>query len=79
MYNFRITQRKTNMPVVNFKGSQLSSEQKETLIQKFIEITREVTHAPDPFITVIIEEYSDDNLGVGGKTVSQIKKELKEI
>lgn len=66
------------MPVVNFKGSQLSTEQKKDLIQKFTEITREVTHSPDQFITVIIEEYSDDNMGVAGKTVSNIKSELKK-
>jgi 4-oxalocrotonate tautomerase family enzyme len=66
------------MPVVNFKGSQLSTEQKKDLIQKFTEITREVTHSPDQFITVIIEEYSDDNMGVTGKTVSEIKSELKK-
>jgi len=66
------------MPVVNFKGAQLSTEQKKDLIQKFTEITKEVTHSPDQFITVIIEEYSDDNMGVAGKTVSNIKSELKK-
>ncbi|PXY01994.1 4-oxalocrotonate tautomerase [Marinifilum breve] len=66
------------MPVVNFKGAQLSTEQKKELIQKFTEITKEVTHSPDPFITVIIEEYNDDSMGVGGKTVSEIKAEFKK-
>ncbi|WP_430814776.1 4-oxalocrotonate tautomerase DmpI [Carboxylicivirga sp. RSCT41] len=66
------------MPVVNFQGGHLSTEQKRELIQKFTEITKEVTHAPDQFITVIIEEYDDDNLGVGGKTVTEIKEELKK-
>ncbi|NOU58299.1 4-oxalocrotonate tautomerase DmpI [Marinifilum caeruleilacunae] len=66
------------MPIINFKGAHLSTEQKKELIQKFTETTKEVTHSPDPFITVIIEEYSDDNLGVGGKTVSEIKSELKK-
>lgn len=66
------------MPVVNFKGAQLSTEQKKELIQKFTEITKKVTYSPDPFITVIIEEYSDDSMGVGGKTVSEIKAELKK-
>jgi 4-oxalocrotonate tautomerase len=66
------------MPVVNFKGAQLSTEQKKELIQKFSEITKEITHSPDQFITVVIEEYSDDNLGVGGKTVSEIKAGLKK-
>lgn len=66
------------MPVVNFQGAKMSADQKKELIQKFTEITREVTHAPDQFITVIIEEYDDDNLGVGGKTVSQIKSEMQK-
>lgn len=66
------------MPVVNFKGSQLSTEQKKELIQKFTEIIKKVTHSPDQFITVVIEEYNDDSMGVGGKTVSEIKAELKK-
>lgn len=65
------------MPVVNFQGAILSTEQKKKLIQKFTEITKEVTHSPDQFITVVIEEYSLDNLGVGGKTVNEIKSEKK--
>lgn len=66
------------MPVINFQGAKLSSNQKKELIQKFSEITKEVTHSPDQFITVVIQEYSDDNLGVGGKSVSEIKLEMKE-
>ncbi|MCT4588775.1 MAG: 4-oxalocrotonate tautomerase family protein [Carboxylicivirga sp.] len=66
------------MPIVNFKGAGLNAEQKRDLIRRFTQITREVTQAPDQFITVIIEEYSDDNMGVGGKSVTEIKEELKK-
>ncbi|TKG97026.1 4-oxalocrotonate tautomerase family protein [Puteibacter caeruleilacunae] len=61
------------MPVINFQGAKLSTDQKKELIQKFTEVTKDVTHSPDQFITVVIEEYPDENLGVGGKTVSEIK------
>jgi 4-oxalocrotonate tautomerase len=66
------------MPIVNFKGSALSVEQRKELIQKFTEITNQVTHAPEQFISVVIEEYSDDNLGVAGKTVTEIKQQVKK-
>lgn len=66
------------MPVINFKGSALNAEQKKELIEKFTKLTNEITHAPNEFITVVIEEYSDDNLGVAGKSVTEIKQALKK-
>lgn len=65
------------MPTINFQGGALTTEQKKELIEKFTEITTEVTKAPAQFVTVLIEEYSDQNMGVGGKSVADIKKELK--
>ncbi|MCT4613744.1 MAG: 4-oxalocrotonate tautomerase family protein [Marinifilaceae bacterium] len=66
------------MPVVNFIAGKLSKDQKKELIEKFTQITQDITHSPLEFITVVIDEYEDDNLGVAGKSVTEIKLELKK-
>lgn len=65
------------MPTINFQGGSLTTEQKKQLIKKFTEITIEVTNSPEQFVTVIIQEFPDDNMGVGGKSVADIKKSIK--
>ena len=65
------------MPVINYQGTELSSEQKAELIQKFTEIASEITKTPARFFTVIIQEFEEDSLGMGGKTVAQIKSEIE--
>jgi 4-oxalocrotonate tautomerase len=65
------------MPVINFQGTKLSKEQKKELIQKLTAVASEVTKAPEQFFSVIIQEFEEDSLGSGGKTVAQIKSELK--
>ncbi len=64
------------MPTINFQGGSLTTEQKKELIEKFTEITTEVTKSPEQFVTVIIQEYPVENMGVGGKTVADIKKAM---
>lgn len=63
------------MPVINYQGTRLSREQKQELIKKFTEIAMEVTKTPAQFFSVTIQEFEDDSLGIGGKTVTQIKSE----
>lgn len=65
------------MPVINYQGTKLSAEQKKELIERFTSIAVEITKTPANFFTVSIQEFDEENLGVGGKTVAQIKAELK--
>ena len=44
---------------------------------RLTEVSVEVTGIPKELFFVSIHEQSDDNISVGGKTVSQLKKELK--
>lgn len=64
------------MPVINYQGTNMSAEQKRELVKKFTEIAVEVTGTPAQFFSVIIQEFEENSLGVGGKTVEQIKSEL---
>lgn len=65
------------MPVINYQGAKLSTEQKKELIERFTSIAVEVTKIPANFFNVIIQEFDDENLGAGGKTVTEIKAEPK--
>lgn len=64
------------MPVINYQGTKLSVDQKNEFIERFTSIAVEITKTPANFFTVIIQEFDDENLGAGGKTVAQIKAEL---
>jgi 4-oxalocrotonate tautomerase len=66
------------MPVINYQGTILSTEQKQELIRKFTQIATEVTQTPAQFFSVLIQEFEEDSLGTGGKSVAQIKSEMKK-
>lgn len=66
------------MPVVNYQGTTLTEEQKTELIRSFTRTVSEITGAPAEFTSVVIQEYSHDSLGVGGKTVAEIIGEHKK-
>nr|MBP7471426.1 tautomerase family protein [Prevotella sp.] len=53
----------------------LTQEQKEELIEKLTSVSSEITGIPQQFFMVSIKELSDDNIGIGGKTIGQTKKE----
>ncbi len=61
------------MPVISMEGGKLTAEQKRELIRKFTETASEVTHIPKQFFVVTLKELEDDNLGMGGETVTDIK------
>lgn len=63
----------TIMPIISWEGGKLSKEQKRDLIQKFTEVAVEITKVPAKFYSVIIREQQDENLGVAGETVEEIK------
>lgn len=63
------------MPVIQITGGKLPRETRSTLIRELTRTASEITHVPEEFFTVTILELDDDNLGLGGKTVSEIKAE----
>ncbi|WP_136809036.1 4-oxalocrotonate tautomerase DmpI [Desulfosediminicola flagellatus] len=64
------------MPVITYQGAHLSTEMKKELIEKLTATAVEITQTPSNFFTVIIQEFSDENLGVNGESVSDIKARL---
>lgn len=51
----------------------LSKEQKKDLIKGFTDVAVEITKIPNQFFTVVIREWPDENLGIDGQTVAEIK------
>lgn len=66
------------MPTINVTTSKLSKEQKKDLIKSLTEVSVRVTGAPEQFHTVLIHELPEDSMGVGTKSVEEIKSEMKK-
>lgn len=64
------------MPVIIIKGPKnISKETKKELIERTSQVASECYNLPIESINIIIEEDESDNVGVGGKQLSEIRKE----
>lgn len=61
------------MPVINVEIGRLSQEQKGALIANLTATAAAVTNIPLNAFTVVINELDDDNIGIGGKTIGELK------
>ncbi len=66
------------MPLITIEGGQLTEEQKSELIEKMTCLASKITQIPKEFFFVSITELPDANIGIGGKTIGQIKKEYQK-
>lgn len=63
------------MPYICVESGVLSDAQKAELIQRLTQTASEVMHVPQEFFTVTIKELSDQNFGIGGRTIDKVKAE----
>lgn len=63
------------MPYITVESGKLTDEQKELLIKKLTQISSEIMNVPEQFFVTTIKELSDKNIGIGSKTIDQIKKD----
>ncbi|WP_027721336.1 4-oxalocrotonate tautomerase DmpI [Maridesulfovibrio zosterae] len=61
------------MPVITYAGTELNDEAKQELIEKLTAIASEVTKTPEQFFTVLVQDYPETSIGIGGETVKEIK------
>lgn len=61
------------MPVITIEGPQMSQDQKRQLVEQFTRTASEVTKIPEGAFVVLIKENSSDNVGVGGKLLTDRK------
>ena len=65
------------MPYITIESGLLTKDQKEKLIKRLTEVSSEVTNIPREFFMVTIKELPDTNIGIGGKTIEETKKEFR--
>jgi 4-oxalocrotonate tautomerase len=62
------------MPVITIDISTTSKETKAALVKELTATASEVTRIPEEKFIVLINEMERDNIGVGGKLLSEIMK-----
>ncbi|MBV7391727.1 MULTISPECIES: 4-oxalocrotonate tautomerase DmpI [Enterococcus] len=58
------------MPVITFEAGKLTKEQKQILAKEFTTTAARVLGAPEAAFYVFLKENNADNVGVGGKLLS---------
>lgn len=64
------------MPVIAIEIGKISEKQKKELIQAMTAQAVEITGIPKESFIVIVHDLPDENIGIGGKSVDEIKREL---
>lgn len=59
------------MPVITLEAGKLSKEQKSQLVKDFTSKAAEVMKVPEQAIIVLLKENDMDNIGFGGKLLSE--------
>lgn len=62
------------MPFIQFDGPELSKEKKAELVKKLTQASKEVLDIPEQAFLVLIRENSMDNIGTGGRLLSERHK-----
>lgn len=74
------------MPYISIESGRLTAEQKKQLIERLTATASEIlckakrfaySHIPEQFFTVTIKELPDENFGIGGKSIDEIKRNYK--
>ncbi len=65
------------MPYISVESGALTPEKKKELIERLTVTASEITHIPEQFFTVTIKEVPDENFGIGGKSIDEIKRNYK--
>ena len=61
------------MPTITFEAASLNTEQKRMLVSEFTESAARITGIPKEGFSVFLKENHTDNVGVGGRLLSEKK------
>jgi len=67
-----------SVPVIVFESGQLKKEVKAELIRQLTDVSAKVTGIPKELFFVSIHELPDEDIAVGGVTVTELKQRLAE-
>jgi 4-oxalocrotonate tautomerase len=59
------------MPVISVTARKLDVDKKKEYVKKLTELTAEIYDLPESVVTVLINELEFENMGVGGKLLSE--------
>ncbi|MDY6985998.1 MAG: 4-oxalocrotonate tautomerase DmpI [Candidatus Thermoplasmatota archaeon] len=59
------------MPNIVLDGPKLTKDQKRAIVESFTQAASEITNVPKEAFVVMIKENELDNIGVGGKLLSE--------
>ena len=62
------------MPYISIESGWLTAEQKKQLIERLTATASEIAHIPEQFFIVTIKELPDENFGIVGKSIDEIKR-----
>ena len=62
------------MPYITIEGGMMSAEQKRVLIEQMTAVASEITRIPKQFFLVTLKELPDENIGIGGELINEIKQ-----
>jgi|UniRef100_A0A7V3VSZ4 4-oxalocrotonate tautomerase len=65
------------MPYISIEAGKMTKEQKRALITEFTKSASEILKIPEAAFMVMIKENDPDNIGTGGKVLSETMKERK--
>jgi 4-oxalocrotonate tautomerase len=63
------------MPTITIALDQTSEEKKKQLVENLTREAAEITGYPAEYFFVYVQEYPTENIGVGGKTVKELKSQ----
>lgn len=66
------------MPLIVYEAGQMTKEIKAELIQQLTATAAKVTGIPSGLFFVSIHELPDDDIAVGGVTVTELKRQVAE-
>ncbi|MBD5212327.1 MAG: 4-oxalocrotonate tautomerase [Bacteroidales bacterium] len=59
------------------ESGKLTAEQIKQLIERLTATGSEITNIPEQFFTVTIKELPDENFGIGGKSIDEVRRNYK--
>lgn len=66
------------MPYISIESGRLEAGQKKALIERLTQSAAEIMHIPEQFFTVTIKELPNENFGIGGTPIDEIKRNYKK-
>lgn len=63
------------MPSITIALDQTSEEKKKQLVEKITGVAAEITGYPAGYFFVYVQEHPAENIGVGGKTLKEMRSQ----